>query len=184
MRRWVFKKMIAAGRFLFESGLVDLFAGNLSYRDRAGRIYVTRSGAPLALLSEKDVLVLKEDRPCGGRPSSELVVHRRTYELTDLRALAHAHPPAAVALSLNLTGDFFEPIDSEGRLLLGRVPLIRVKKPTASRELAEAVARALKISPCALVSSHGAFCGGEDPLKAAGFVASLEFSAKVAGGLR
>ncbi|NPB05799.1 MAG: aldolase [Aquificae bacterium] len=177
MKKKLIRELIKAGRYLFEAGVVDRFSGNLSVRLRKG-ILITRSGSPLPDLTPADFVEVRNDRPWAGRPSSELAVHRRIYELTDRSAVAHAHPPSAVRLAFFLEGDHYEPADNEGRLLLGRVPILRLERPSASPELAEAVARALREAPCALVYSHGVFCAAERILDAAGLITALEFSAR------
>ncbi len=179
MREWIVRQFLEVGRYLFEAGLVDRFSGNLSVKWK-GKIYITRSGSPLPNLKPCDILEIKEGKPLVGKPSSEFVVHKRIYELTDHLAVAHAHPPTVVKLAFSLNGDFYEPTDNEGKLLLGRVPVLRLKRPSASPELAEAVAKALKVNPCAIVYSHGVFCASNRLLDAAGLVSALEFSAKVA----
>ena len=180
MKKSILREIIEVGRFLFEAGVVDYFSGNLSVFD-GKRIFVTRSGSPLPLLTERDILEIKPNRPIAGKPSSELVVHRAVYEKTPHRAVAHAHPPAVVKLAFSLGGNFYTPRDSEAKLLLGEVPILRVEKPSASEELAEAVSEALRNFPCAIVYSHGVFCAAQRLRIAAGFITALEFSAKVFG---
>ena len=177
----ILNEFIEVGKFLFEAGVVEYYSGNLSVFWR-NRIFITRSGSPLPLLKPQDILEIKPRRPLVGRPSSEYIVHRRVYEITDLKAVAHAHPPAVVRLTFTLTGDFFVPRDNEGKLLLGKIPILRLEKPSASHELAEAVATALGDFPCAVVHSHGVFCGAKTLKQAAGFITALEFSARVYDG--
>ena len=191
MRKRAVREIIEVGRFLFEAGVVDYFAGNLSIRD--GKfIHITRSGSPLPMLTERDVLSVpfkgvslkdlnrKGERFFVGKPSSEFIVHRAVYKKTDARAVAHAHPPTVVRLAFELE-DVYEPRDSEARLLLGKVPIVEVARPSASPELAEAVSEALKGCNCVIVRSHGVFCKGKTLREAAGFITALEFSAKVYG---
>ena len=178
MRRKIIRDFLEVGRFLFDAGVVDYFSGNLSVKWK-DKIFITRSGSPLPLLKPQDVLEVDLKKPLVGRPSSEFIVHKEVYEKTDRKAVAHAHPPGVVSLAFKLKGDYYEPIDNEGKLLLGKVPILRVEKPSASPELAAAVSKALKCTPCALVYSHGVFCASENLKKAAGLITALEFSAKV-----
>lgn len=181
LRRKVLDEFVEVGRFLFDSGVVEYYSGNLSVFCK-NKIYITRSGSPLPLLKPQDVLEIKPLRPLVGKPSSEYIVHRRIYEVTDLKAVAHAHPPTVVKLAFDLQEDFFVPKDNEGKLLLGRIPVLRLEKPSASPELAEAVAQALNSYPCAIIYSHGVFCGADTLKRAAGFITALEFSARVYDG--
>ncbi len=178
MRKKIVKELIEVGRFLFEAGVVDYFSGNLSVKWRDS-IFITRSGSPLPLLTPQDVLEVSPKKPLVGKPSSEFIVHREVYERTTLKAVAHAHPPSVVKLAFNLKGDFFIPRDNEGKLLLREIPILRLKKPSASKELAEAVASTLKGFPCAIIYSHGVFCGGKTLKEAAGYITALENSAKL-----
>ena len=178
MRKKIIRDFIEVGRFLFDAGVVDYFSGNLSVKWR-DKIFITRSGSPLPMLKPQDVLEVYLKKPIVGKPSSEFIVHKAVYEKTSHKAVAHAHPSTVVALAFKLKGDFYEPMDNEGKLLLGKVPILRVEKPSASPELAEIVSETLKGFPCAIVYSHGVFCAAEDLKKAAGLITALELSAKI-----
>jgi len=178
MKRWIVREIIEVGRYLFEAGVVEYYSGNLSVRYK-DRIYITRSGSPLPFLKPQDVIEIKEGKPTVGKPSSEFVVHKRVYEETDHGAVAHAHPPTVVKIAFELNKRFYIPRDNEAKLLLGKVPILKVEKPSASLELAEAVAKALKKFPCTIVYSHGVFCAAQRLKLAAGLITALEFSAKV-----
>jgi len=178
MKRWIVREIIEVGRYLFEAGVVEYYSGNLSIRYKE-RIYITRSGSPLPFLKPQDVIEIKEGKPIFGKPSSEFVVHKRVYEKTNHKAVAHAHPPTIVKLAFALKESFYIPRDNEAKLLLGKVPILKVEKPSASLELAEAVANALKEFPCAIVYSHGVFCAAQRLKLAVGLITALEFSAKV-----
>ncbi len=177
MERLLIREIIQTGRYLFEAGVVDYYAGNISAKVKRG-LLITRSGSPLPLLTERDIVLARDNVPLAGKPSSEFIVHRAVLEKTDYRAVVHAHPPSVVALTFKLDG-FYVPKDNEARLLLGKIPVVRVEKPSASPELARVVSETLKDYPCAIVYSHGVFCGGDRPLKAAGLITALEMSAKI-----
>jgi hypothetical protein len=68
-------------------------------------------------------------------------VHKEIYLQTSHRAVVHAHPPKAVILSMSL--DRIEPIDSEGKALLGSIKVLP-DYPSGSLELARAVSEELK----------------------------------------
>ena len=85
----------SAGRTLFSLGLVKGTEGNLSTFDGT-TFWITKAGAPLSDLSD-DVLVsggLEDPIPDA---SSDVDVHRSTYEARGPGALVHAHPPGTVA---------------------------------------------------------------------------------------
>ena len=177
MRQKIVKEILEVGKYLFDAGVVEYFSGNLSVRWK-NKIFITRSGSPLPLLKPQDVLEVNLNKPLVGKPSSEFIVHRAVYEKTNHKAVAHAHPPSVVSLAFNLKEVYYEPIDNEGKLLLGKIPILRVGRPSASPELAKAVSKALRNFPCAIVYSHGVFCASDCLKKAAGLITALEFSAK------
>jgi L-fuculose-phosphate aldolase len=88
--------------------------------------------------------------PGGGAPrgphppkgaSVESVIHREVYRKTPARAIVHAHPRVAVALSLHLKS--LVPLDLEGQFYLKEVPVLSPKTVSATEEAARAVAEAL-----------------------------------------
>jgi len=173
---WI-EKLCKVGRLLFLEGLVDARAGNLSCV-LGGELLITRRGSHLGKLSPWDFI--KVPLEGGGilddRASSELLVHREVYLNTDHKSLVHAHPTSAVVLSFER--DIVEPIDSEGRELIGRVEVLP-PFPSGSKELALAVSQALKRSKVVLVKGHGAFSADKDPFYAYCHISVLERSCKI-----
>lgn len=167
------------GRVLFDLGLVDSHSGNLSIR-WGESLCITRTGARIGDLGPGDLvfLPLVGESPSVRRASRELIVHRAIY-LSDPRifAVAHAHPPSAVALSFET--DWILPRDSEGKGFLRKVPVIAPDPPSASPQLAEAVVKALKETPIVVVRGHGAFSRGGSLEEAIFYLGSLENSARL-----
>ena len=122
----------AAGRMLWEAGLVSSHGGNISVRLPDGGLLVTRTGAMLGRLGEGDLVTVTADGASRGEPSMDTALHRAVYEASGAQAVLHAHPRHAIALSLAM--DVIEPADAEGRLRLGGVPVVE----------AEGVAQALQ----------------------------------------
>jgi ribulose-5-phosphate 4-epimerase/fuculose-1-phosphate aldolase len=83
-----------AGRTLFSLGLVKETEGNISTFDGT-TIVITRSGAPLSELGERDLVAGPLDGALEGA-SSDLDVHRRLYRERGPGAVVHAHPPGTV----------------------------------------------------------------------------------------
>jgi L-fuculose-phosphate aldolase len=167
-------KIIKAGQLLFKEGLVDARAGNLSVR-LDGRVLITRTGRHVGELSLEDIieLPLYGESVLEKRASSEWVVHKEIYLQTSHRAVVHAHPPKAVILSMSL--DHIEPIDSEGKALLGSIKVLP-DYPSGSLELARAVSEELKNSKLVVVRGHGVFSVGNDPLEGYSLISVLERS--------
>ncbi len=171
------EEIIRVGELLFREGLVDAVAGNLSVRFR-NSIFITRRGRITGNLKRADVLRLNLLKDfLDPRASSELIAHRSIYLNTEARAVVHAHPTYAVILSYR--NGLIEPIDSEGREILGRVKVLSLRKPSASKELAQALSSELKKERIVLVKGHGAFAVGNSLKEAYRYVSCLERSCKI-----
>lgn len=129
---------------------------------------------------EPDDLVETALSPCESphpKASMELPVHLAIYRATSAKAILHAHPPSAVALSL--IDEAIVPADSEGGHVLGRVPVIVAANVVASREVAERASALLQAHRAVLVRGHGSFAVGGSLEEALGITTILEASAKI-----
>jgi len=164
--------LVQAGRRLRAAGLVLATEGNLSTRLGEDRILVSPAGRRKDELDAGDLVVVslaeddRESRP-SGRPSSDLAIHRAIYEARgELRAIAHAHLPAALALTL--AGELPDPSSlPETALLLPRLPFVPFAPPGSER-LAAAIASAFGspddiagLPGAVLLERHGAVAVGE-----------------------
>lgn len=162
--------MVAAGRRMGARGLVSATEGNLSLRLPGRRLLVTPSGVRKEELDAADLLVVElasgsvvADGP-GRRATSDLAIHRAVQDRRpDVLAVAHAHPPATLALTL--AGERADPADlPETQLLLPRLPFVPFGAP-GSDELARRIAAALDEPPAprpaaVLLERHGAVAVG------------------------
>ena len=82
----------AAGRMLWEAGLVSSHGGNMSIRLPDGGLLVTRTGAMLGRLGEGDLVTVAADGSSRGEPSMDTALHRAAYEEAGTQAVLHAHP--------------------------------------------------------------------------------------------
>lgn len=164
--------VVAAGRRLGARGLSSAGEGNVSVRLGDGTILVTPSGRRKDELAPGDLLVVPIKAGAGpsgtgsvaAGPSSDIAVHRAIYAARpDVAAVAHAHLPAAMALTL--AGEVPDPaVLPETALLLPRLPYIPFGAP-GSAQLAAGVARALAEGPeplpgAVLLERHGAVAVG------------------------
>ncbi|WP_456381734.1 class II aldolase/adducin family protein [Persephonella sp.] len=181
MRRELVREIIFTGKVLYREGLVNSHAGNISVRYRDS-ILITRTGSMLGYLTEDDIIEvsLSGEDPLDEVASSELIVHRAIYQETDTKAIIHAHPVNAVALSF-LVGDSFTPVDNEGKLFLGTVPVLSVSHPSGSPELAEALSEHFKNNGegVVLVKKHGSFVAHSTLNYALKLTSDLEFCSRV-----
>jgi L-fuculose-phosphate aldolase len=171
------ESLVEAGRDLWSAGLVTSHGGNLSLRGPGGGALISATGAMLGRLTrERLVAVDAEGRAPAGAPapSSDTRIHVATYAACpDAGAIIHAHPVHAIALSFHR--DAIEPRNLEGRLFLGRVPILDVEW----QESAEPVAAALVDCPIVVVRGHGAYARGTDVWEALRVTSALEESAQI-----
>ncbi|GAA6755833.1 fuculose phosphate aldolase [Thermus sp. 2.9] len=170
------------GEDLFAQRLISATAGNFSARTKEGFL-ITKSGVQKARLTPEDLVEVPLEGPFPPGASVESVIHREVYRRTGAKALVHAHPRVAVALSLHL--ERLVPLDLEGQYHLKEVPVLSPKTTSATEEAALAVAEALGEHPVCLLKGHGAFALGrkEKPeealLEAYSLLTTLEESAEI-----
>jgi L-fuculose-phosphate aldolase len=163
--------IVRAGRRLGARGLIAASEGNLSIRLPGNRILVTPSGVRKDELEPADLVVVDleafagspADGP-GRRPTSDLAIHRAIYRARpDVGALAHAHLPAAMALTL--AGERPDPtVLPETALFLPRLPVVPFGAP-GSDDLARRIVQHLASPPvpfpgAAILERHGAIAVG------------------------
>jgi L-fuculose-phosphate aldolase len=168
------QRIVAAGRRLGLRGLISAGEGNISVRLDDGRLAITPTGRRKDELTTDDVVVVELDgRGRDGRsasglgPSSDLAIHRAVHEARpDIGAVAHAHLPASMALTLG--GEVPDPAAlPETALLIPKLPFVPFAA-MGSDELATRVAAALTELPepyadVALLERHGGVAVGPDP---------------------
>jgi L-fuculose-phosphate aldolase len=169
--------IVRAGRRMGSRGLIAAGEGNLSVGLGNGRLLVTPSGLRKDELDPDDLVIVEnvaggDSGPEERRPTSDLAIHRAIRERRpDVLAIAHAHGPATLALTLVV--DRVDPADlPETALLLPRLPFVPFASP-GSPQLAEAIAAALSEPPepfptAVLLERHGALAIGTagDPVAA------------------
>jgi L-fuculose-phosphate aldolase len=143
------------GKRLFSEHLVGGNFGNISIFHEKTGFFIKRTGAYLDVGTEPVFVLLEGAVP--SEASSEYRVHRGVYLKTPHRAVVHAHPPAAVALSL--VTDEVRPEDSEGRMFCPVIPVVAGEP--GSEDLADAVADALVNVKLVIARGHGTFAAGQ-----------------------
>ena len=177
------RDLIAAGRRLGARGLISAGEGNLSIRLDRDRLLVTPTGRRKDELEADDLVVVRlghglgsgdpADEPrsrSGLAPSSDLRIHLAVHAARpDIAAVAHAHLPASMALTL--AGEIPDPAAlPETALMIPRLPYLPYGA-MGSQELADRVAAALAEPPeplanAVLLERHGAVAVGPDPTTA------------------
>ena len=174
-------EIVLVCRRLYERGLVAGSDGNVSVRQEDGSILVTPSGLSKVDVTPDDLVVVTLDgRVLEGRhaPSSELRMHLRLYQRRpDIRAIVHAHPPAATAFAV-VGESFVAPVLPEVILQLGKVPLLPYATP-GSDALADAFEPFVANHDGFLMANHGATTIGPTLATAHRRMESLEHAARI-----
>lgn len=166
-------ELIRAGQRLGARGLISAGEGNLSIRLDGSRILVTPTGRRKDELQADDLVVVRTDHPgaearsrSGLAPTSDLAIHLAVYAARpDIGAVAHAHLPASMALTL--AGEIPDPTAlPETAHFIPRLPYI-LFAPMGSDELAASISTALTDPPTpfagvVLLERHGAIAVGSD----------------------
>ncbi|MFT8872170.1 MAG: class II aldolase/adducin family protein [Sporolactobacillus sp.] len=151
------------------SGLCKHKSGNFSARDPESGLFVfTPTGVDRELLSPRDMVVVDRnvhvvENLSGLKPTSELLVHLKTYEARpDVNAVAHTH--SMYATSFAILNKTIPAIVYELQALgakRGYVPVAPYGRP-GTITLAEHVAAALIDSDVALMEKHGTIGAGNN----------------------
>ena len=179
-------EILEAGIKLFQRGLVAANDGNLSVRVGENALWVTPTGVSKGAMTEEMLVKLDLDgNLLAGtrRPSSEVKMHLRIYrENPDVRAVVHAHPPAATAFACaGIPLD--RPVLQESVLMLGAVPVAPFALP-GSPGVADSIAPFCRDCRAVLLEYHGAVTWGESMQQAHYRMECLEQTALVTLHLR
>ena len=162
-RSTVARRMALCCRQLAAQGLIAGRDGNLSVRLGPERVLVTPSGHIKSLVTPGDMVEVdlsgKPRRRSSRKPTSELELHLRILRhRPDVRAVVHAHPPAATGFAVageTIPGNLLP----ELIFVVGRVPLVPYGTP-GTPELGERVAPYLEGHDALLLANHGAVTMG------------------------
>lgn len=178
--------ILAAGERLYQRGLVAANDGNLSVRVGPDTCWVTPSGVSKGAMREEMLVKMSLDGTVLiglWKPSSETKLHLRLYREDPLiRAVVHAHPPAATAFAAaGIPLD--RPVLQEAVVQLGDVPVVPFALP-GSEAVAEGVAEYFRGHRALLLEYHGAVTWGDDMKQALHRMECLEQVATVSLHLR
>lgn len=156
-------EILAVGKKIYQRGLVAANDGNLSVRVGENALWMTPTGVSKGDMTEDMLVKMDLDGSIllGTRkPSSEVRLHLRIYrENPDVRAVVHAHPPAATAFAAaGIPLD--RPVLQEGVVQLGAVPVAPFAVP-GTQGVADSVAPFCREYRAALLEWHGAVTWGE-----------------------
>ncbi|MEZ0370782.1 MAG: class II aldolase/adducin family protein [Candidatus Sericytochromatia bacterium] len=156
--------IVAQSRFLHERRLLVSADGNLSCRLDDGSILITPSGLNKSRLGPQDLALIRLDGEILlGKPSSERLMHLEIYrQVPEARAITHAHPPHAIALSLARPYWKHLPVDGLPEVLIaaGEIPVVPYARP-GTEKMGTALRPFLPASRLMILARHGAVCWGE-----------------------
>jgi L-fuculose-phosphate aldolase len=176
------RDLVEVCRRLHARDLIGAGEGNVSCRLGGRKLLVTPSGASKGHLRTADLVVVTEDgeKVRGrGRASTELRMHLAAYAARpDVRAIVHAHPITAVALTV---AGAPPPNDvmPEAAVVLGEVVVAPFATP-GTDEVPRALAPLLAHHEVILLERHGALALGRTLFEALDRIETLERVSRVA----
>lgn len=182
------EEFVRIGQLMHARGYVTATDGNISARLGPDRFLATPSGLSKGFMTPDQMVVIDwEGRPVGAsrygaartlKPSSEVLLHLEAYrQRPDIKAVVHAHPPVAVALSI--AGIPIAPcILPEVIVTLGTIPTTEYATP-ASPEGATVVRDVIRNHDAVMLQRHGSVTVGSSPFEAYLKLEKLEHAADI-----
>lgn len=186
------EEIVHVGKLLYHRGLIVATDGNISARLDDGTILITPSGLCKGFMSPDQLIIIDLDGRKVGlgttanrdlKPTSETAMHLEAYkQRPDVKAVVHAHPPHAIALSIaGLTlADCMLP---EAIVFLGLTPTTPYATPS-SEENAQAIRAVITGHDALVLERHGSLTVGDSPLNAYYRTETLEQIARITYMLR
>ena len=153
----------------------------MSVRLNDGTILVTPAGAMKGFLEPHHIAHVDQDgRVVDGGPkaSTEIGIHLVSYrERPDMRAVVHAHPPHAIALSIAGI-DMQLPVLPEMVVTIGGTPTTPFAIP-GTDDLPASIRDVVRCSDTLIMKNHGAVCLGTNLLDAFKKLDMVEHTARI-----
>lgn len=182
MQESVYRQFADAGAKLLALGINTTHSGNISIRGES-TVYITRTGSRLDRLSESDIVSVPVNEANQGIASMELPMHLAIYQMTQAKAILHAHPPYTIVLSL--IEDAIYPVDNEAFMYLGEVAVLNPEQVSGSPETGRLIgSHFVAGSKIIVLRSHGSFAIGENLEEALHWTSTLERSCQMGYLLR
>ena len=174
------KQIIEIASDLFAMGHLTPTGGNISARAADDdKIWITPSQLYKGSLTPDALLCITEDGSIAagdGKPSVEYQMHWQSYRARpEATAAVHTHAPYVTAFGI--TNQKFPPINTDA-IFLADTRIVPWFMP-GSKELADAVEEALKVSRGAILQCHGLMAVGKTMRDAATRAMMLEETAKL-----
>lgn len=177
------EELTAACHSLFERGLVNGAAGNMSVKVAEGYV-ATPTGIPFGALHPENLSLLSPEGIClsGPPPTKEMGFHLAWYAANPAhRAVIHTHSPWAVAVSCleELNPDnVLPPLTPYQIMKIGFMPLAPYGNP-GSKDLEEAVAALAPGRAAVLLANHGPVAGATSFARALDVIEEIEATCRL-----
>ena len=179
---WEAKQLILeVGRRMYAKNFVASNDGNISCKVSDTTLWCTPTGVSKGFMTD-DMLVLMdvEGNVLKGnmKPSSEMKMHLRVYtENPNVKAVVHAHPPAATSYAI-AGRPLNRAILTEAVMGIGEIPLAPYAMP-GTQEVPDSIAPFVTTHNGCLLANHGALAWGNDVMEAWMRMESIEYYALV-----
>ena len=156
--------IVEVGKRMYNKGFVASNDGNISIRISENEVLITPTGVSKGYMSPSDMIKVDMDgKVISGtkKPTSEMKMHLAVYKKRpDVKAIVHAHPPAATAFAV--AGKICDKIAlPEVIFSLGLISLAEYGTPSTN-EVPKVVEKYIEFSDAVLLTNHGALTVGTD----------------------
>lgn len=175
------KALCKIGELCYSRNFIAAADGNLSVRLADGDILVTPTGAMKGFLQPHQIAKVDMTGASvdgGPKASSEIGIHLICYEQReDVKAIVHAHPPHAVAMTI-ADIDMQLPIIPEIIVTLGGIPTAPMATP-GTPELAASIKDIVSCSDTVIMKNHGSVTLGPHLMDAYKKLDMVEHTARI-----
>lgn len=176
------QQIVEAGKRLQQRFFVASNDGNISCKIDDNTILITPTGVNKGEITPEQILkVDMEGNIIEGcmKITSEYKMHLAVYKIRDdVKAIVHAHPPAATAFAVTEVKLDDPVILPESIFSLGKIGYCKYGTPSTN-EVSEAVEKEIKNSDALLLSNHGALTVGDNVMQAYYRMENLEMVSKI-----
>ncbi len=169
------------GKLCYQRNYIVGADGNISARMSDGTILITPAGAMKGFLEPLHIahIDMRGDVVDGGaKASTEKGIHLVVYEQRpEMRAVVHAHPPHAVAMTIAGI-DMQAPFIPEIIVTIGGIPTAHFGTP-GTEELAASIKDIVKCSDTVVMTNHGSVTIGTNLLDAYKKLDMVEHTARI-----
>ena len=175
------KALCEIGKLCYSRGLIVGADGNISTKASDGTLFITPAGAMKGFLEPHHIAHIDmEGRVLDNGPkcSTETGIHLVCYqERPEIKAMVHAHPPHAVALTI-ADIDMQLPIIPEIVVTIGGIPTAPFGTP-GTPELPESIRELIGCSDVVIMKNHGSVTVGSNLMDAFKKLDMVEHTARI-----